>query len=177
VPGADDLLERAANAIAESQRLREVVETSLRQTRDEIAILKHVAASPDATTRATWERFLRRCSSAGPRQARRTAVPSAGRSCGLSLVKLAGKLGNHFHAVSLDCVFYTFVRIRKALKVTPAMAAGGSDNLRSMDKRLTARPARRGGSIVVTALGDFDPLVIILAYGSIDQAMLTGDPP
>lgn len=43
------------------------------------------------------------------------------------------KFENHFHALSLYFVFYNFVRIHKALKVTLAMAAGISDRLWSME--------------------------------------------
>ena len=43
------------------------------------------------------------------------------------------KLENHYHALSLYFVFYNFVRIHKTLKVTPAMAAGITDRLWSME--------------------------------------------
>ncbi|MBI5637806.1 MAG: IS1 family transposase [Nitrospinae bacterium] len=43
------------------------------------------------------------------------------------------KLENHFHALSLYFMFYNFVRIHKTLKVTPAMQAGLSDTLWSME--------------------------------------------
>jgi hypothetical protein len=43
------------------------------------------------------------------------------------------KLENHYHALSLYFVFYNFVRLHKAHRMTPAMAAGISDRLWSMD--------------------------------------------
>jgi hypothetical protein len=48
------------------------------------------------------------------------------------------KLENHYHALSLyfvfyNFVFYNFVRIHKTLKVTPAMAAGVTERLWSME--------------------------------------------
>jgi len=43
------------------------------------------------------------------------------------------KLENHYRALSLYFVFYNFVRIHKTLKVTPAMQAGITDRLWSME--------------------------------------------
>ena len=43
------------------------------------------------------------------------------------------KLQNHYHALSLYFMFYNFVRIHKTLKVTPAMAAGLTERLWSME--------------------------------------------
>jgi IS1 family transposase len=60
------------------------------------------------------------------------------------------KLENHFHALSLYFVFYNFVRIHKTLKVSPAMAAGVSDRLWSMEDVVALidaaapAPAKRG---------------------------------
>ncbi|MCW5713967.1 MAG: DDE-type integrase/transposase/recombinase [Bauldia sp.] len=60
------------------------------------------------------------------------------------------KVDNHVHALSLYFVFYNFTRIHKTLKVTPAMAAGVSDRLWSMEDvvgLIDAReplPKRRG---------------------------------
>jgi IS1 family transposase len=42
------------------------------------------------------------------------------------------KLENHLHMLSLYFVHYNFVGIHKTLKMTPAMAAGGSDTLHDM---------------------------------------------
>jgi IS1 family transposase len=60
------------------------------------------------------------------------------------------KFDNHVHALALYFAFYNFVRIHKTLKVTPAMAAGITDKLWSMEdiaERIEARatkPAKRG---------------------------------
>lgn len=43
------------------------------------------------------------------------------------------KLENHAHMVALYALWYNFVRIHKTLRVTPAMAAGISDRLWSME--------------------------------------------
>ena len=43
------------------------------------------------------------------------------------------KLGSHIHALALYFAFYNFVWIHKALKVTPAMAAGITDRLWSIE--------------------------------------------
>jgi IS1 family transposase len=62
------------------------------------------------------------------------------------------KLENHGHALALYYVFYNFVRIHKTLRMSPAMAAGVSKTLWSMDdivglvEQYEARkvPANRG---------------------------------
>lgn len=60
------------------------------------------------------------------------------------------KLENHVHALALYFAFYNFVRIHKSLKVTPAMAAGVTDRLWSLEdiaNRIEAgkpAPAKRG---------------------------------
>jgi IS1 family transposase len=43
------------------------------------------------------------------------------------------KLDNHIHAIALYFVFYNFCRIHKTLRVSPAMAAGVSDRLWSLE--------------------------------------------
>jgi IS1 family transposase len=43
------------------------------------------------------------------------------------------KLDNHIHALALYFVFYNFTRIHKALRMSPAMAAGITDRLWSLD--------------------------------------------
>ncbi len=43
------------------------------------------------------------------------------------------KIENHLHSLSLYFVHYNFVRIHSTIKVTPAMQAGLSDTLRSME--------------------------------------------
>ena len=60
------------------------------------------------------------------------------------------KAENHAHALAIYFTYYNFVRIHKTLRVTPAMAAGLTDRLWSMedvvalvDARET-EPAKRG---------------------------------
>ena len=43
------------------------------------------------------------------------------------------KLDNHVHALALYFVFYNFVRIHKTLRMSPAMAAGITDRLWSLE--------------------------------------------
>jgi IS1 family transposase len=43
------------------------------------------------------------------------------------------KLDNHVHMIALYTVFYNFTKIHKSLKVTPAMQAGLTDHLWSME--------------------------------------------
>ncbi len=43
------------------------------------------------------------------------------------------KFDNHVHALSLYFVFYNFCRIHKTLRVSPAMAAGITDRLWSLE--------------------------------------------
>jgi IS1 family transposase len=52
------------------------------------------------------------------------------------------KIDNHIHALSLYFVFYNFVRTHKAHKLSPAMAAGVSDRLWSMDDIVALVDAR-----------------------------------
>ena len=57
------------------------------------------------------------------------------------------KLDNHIHALALYFAFYNFCRIHKTLKVTPAMAAGITDKLWSMEDiaaRIEARQPTAG---------------------------------
>lgn len=44
------------------------------------------------------------------------------------------KIENHIHAVALHFLHYNFVRIHKTLRVTPAMAAGISDRVWSLEE-------------------------------------------
>ena len=44
------------------------------------------------------------------------------------------KIENHIHAVSLHFMYYNFGRIHKSLRVTPAMAAGVSDHVWSLEE-------------------------------------------
>ncbi len=63
------------------------------------------------------------------------------------------KFENHAHMVALYAVWYNFVRVHKSLRVSPAMAAGISDRLWSMEDLATmveaadAKPARSAGRI------------------------------
>ena len=43
------------------------------------------------------------------------------------------KVENHIHMCALYTVWYNFVRIHKTLRITPAMAAGLTDRLWSME--------------------------------------------
>jgi IS1 family transposase len=55
------------------------------------------------------------------------------------------KLENHCHMVALYTMFYNFIRIHKTMKMSPAMAAGVSDTLWSMEdlvERFDARSAK-----------------------------------
>ena len=53
------------------------------------------------------------------------------------------KLDNHMHALALYFAFYNFARIHKTLRMSPAMKAGVTDRLWSMEDiaRLAERPA------------------------------------
>jgi hypothetical protein len=52
------------------------------------------------------------------------------------------KLANHIHSLALYFAFYNFVRIHKTLRVTPAMAAGVTDRLWSMEDIVARIDAR-----------------------------------
>jgi IS1 family transposase len=60
------------------------------------------------------------------------------------------KLENHMHALALYFVFYNFCRIHKSLRVSPAMAAGVTDRLWSLEDvvakidELAGPPKQRG---------------------------------
>ncbi len=60
------------------------------------------------------------------------------------------KLDNHLHALALYFAFYNFCRIHKTLKVSPAMAAGITDRLWSLEDivakidEMAPAPAKRG---------------------------------
>ena len=60
------------------------------------------------------------------------------------------KVENHAHAVALHMMYYNFVRIHKALRVTPDMAAGVTDRLweiadiAKLVEDGEAKPAKRG---------------------------------
>jgi hypothetical protein len=52
------------------------------------------------------------------------------------------KLENHCHALALYFMFYNFCRIHKTLKISPAMAAGVTDKLWSMEDIVALIDAR-----------------------------------
>lgn len=60
------------------------------------------------------------------------------------------KIENHAHAVALHMMYYNFVRIHKALRLTPAMAAGMTERLweiadiAKLVEDAEAAPAKRG---------------------------------
>ncbi|MEI9412012.1 IS1 family transposase [Mesorhizobium salmacidum] len=60
------------------------------------------------------------------------------------------KFENHVHMVALYTVWYNFIRIHKTLKMSPAMAAGVSNTLWSMDNlcekmdAIAPKPGKRG---------------------------------
>jgi len=60
------------------------------------------------------------------------------------------KVANHAHALSLDFVFYNFVRTHKAYRLSPAMAAGVTNRLWNIDdiaalvEARAPRPGKRG---------------------------------
>lgn len=60
------------------------------------------------------------------------------------------KLDNHIHALALYFVFYNFTRVHKTLRMSPAMAAGITDRLWSLDDvvakidAMAPAPAKRG---------------------------------
>ncbi len=43
------------------------------------------------------------------------------------------KMENHYHALALNFTWYNFVRLHKTLRMTPAMAAGVTQTLWSME--------------------------------------------
>jgi IS1 family transposase len=50
------------------------------------------------------------------------------------------KIENHMHAISLHFMFYNFARIHSSLRITPAMAAGVSDHVWSVEEIATLAP-------------------------------------
>jgi IS1 family transposase len=50
------------------------------------------------------------------------------------------KVENHMHAISLHFMFYNFARIHSSLRVTPAMAAGVSDHVWSVEEIANLAP-------------------------------------
>ena len=60
------------------------------------------------------------------------------------------KIENHIAMVAIHAVYYNFARIHKTLRITPAMAAGLSDHVWSLEEivqmadGLMAKSAKRG---------------------------------
>ena len=57
------------------------------------------------------------------------------------------KFENHVHALALYFMFYNFVRVHKTLRMSPAMAAGVSQTLWTMEdiaERIEARRPQAG---------------------------------
>ncbi len=50
------------------------------------------------------------------------------------------KLENHMHAISLHYMYYNFGRIHKSLRVTPAMEAGVTDHVWSLEEIAALAP-------------------------------------
>ena len=55
------------------------------------------------------------------------------------------KFGIHAHMVALYAIWYYFARQQKTLRASPAMTAGISDRLWSMDDIVALVDARQGG--------------------------------
>jgi hypothetical protein len=57
------------------------------------------------------------------------------------------KVENHMHAISLHFMHYNFARIHKTLRVTPAMQAGISDHVWTIEEiaRLVPEPVAKRG--------------------------------
>lgn len=57
---------------------------------------------------------------------------------GAALLEISGEtiaqVDNHMHAVALHFLHYNFGRIHKTLRVTPAMEAGASDHVWSLEE-------------------------------------------
>lgn len=74
------------------------------------------------------------------------------------------KLDNHGYAVALHFMYYNFCRIHKSLKVTPAMEAGLTDHVWTIEElcALLPKPVARRSEIehdlVLTALGETSSL-------------------
>jgi len=50
------------------------------------------------------------------------------------------KLENHMHAISLHYMFYNFGRIHKSLSISPAMEAGVTDHLWTLEEIASLAP-------------------------------------
>jgi hypothetical protein len=60
------------------------------------------------------------------------------------------KIDNHIAMVAIHAVYYNFARIHKTLRITPAMAAGLSDHVWSLEEivqmadSFLPKPSKRG---------------------------------
>jgi hypothetical protein len=70
------------------------------------------------------------------------------------------KLSNHRHSVALHYMFYNYCRVHQTLKVTPAMEAGLTDHVWSLEElcALMPKPVVKASKIekglVLKALGE-----------------------
>ena len=90
------------------------------------------------------------------------------------------KIDNHIHALSLYFVWYNFCRIHKSLRETPAMAAGITTSLMSMEdvvalidkaeaeKQPTKRGPYRKRVAVITARQELERIVSAFVSGGLD---------
>ena len=69
------------------------------------------------------------------------------------------KLDNHIHALALYFVFYNFCRIHKTLRVSPAMAAGMTDRLWSLEDIVGEDRRNGSGSKAARTLQEADGLI------------------
>lgn len=59
------------------------------------------------------------------------------------------KLDNHSHAVALHFMYYNFCRIHKILKVTPAMEAGLTDHVWTVEELCSILPQKKAAKSTV----------------------------
>lgn len=73
------------------------------------------------------------------------------------------KVDNHRHMIALYFLYYNFGRVHQTLRVTPAMEAGISDHVWSIEEICSLLPeaktttAKRENAMVVKALGEKSP--------------------
>jgi len=58
------------------------------------------------------------------------------------MIRVSKKLESHIHALALYFAFYNFVRVHKSLRMSPAIAAGITDRLWSMEDIIAAIDTR-----------------------------------
>jgi hypothetical protein len=70
------------------------------------------------------------------------------------------KVDNHGHAVALYFMYYNFCRVHQTLRVTPAMEAGISDHVWSVEELCSLRPKAESAAkridkgLILKALGE-----------------------